>query len=59
MDAAFPPTRFIFLFAPAKLEEEVERLGALAEEREKYCRYTAKALELLPSEGQGVEGQGV
>ena len=28
----------------------MRRLGSLAEEQEQYCRYTAKALELLPSE---------
>eukprot|EP00903_Cladosiphon_okamuranus_P020118 g18474.t1 len=35
--------------AANELEEEVRRLGSLAEEQEKYCRYTAKALELLPN----------
>lgn len=33
-----------------QLEQEVRRLGTLTEEREKHCRYAAKALELLPSE---------
>ncbi|CAM9408463.1 unnamed protein product [Ectocarpus sp. 12 AP-2014] len=34
--------------AADELEKEVRRLGSLAEEREKHCRYAAKALELLP-----------
>lgn len=37
------------LIPPAKLEEEVRKLSALAEEKMKRCRHTAKALELLPS----------
>ena len=37
-----------------QLEEEVRRLGNLTEEREKHCRYATKALELLPSEYQGI-----
>ncbi|CAM9785312.1 unnamed protein product [Ectocarpus sp. 4 AP-2014] len=32
-----------------ELEKEVRRLGSVAEEREKHCRYAAKALELLPN----------
>ncbi|CAB1114268.1 unnamed protein product [Ectocarpus sp. CCAP 1310/34] len=35
--------------AADELEKEVQRLGSLAEEREKHCRYAAKALELLPN----------
>ncbi|CAM9537152.1 unnamed protein product [Ectocarpus sp. 6 AP-2014] len=35
--------------AADELEKEVRRLGSLAEEREKHCRYAAKALELLPN----------
>lgn len=33
-----------------QLEEEVKRLGVLSQERESHCRFSAKALELLPSE---------
>lgn len=46
-----------------QLEEEVRRLGVEAEDKERDCRYAAKALELFPRKevrarwGAGTGGQ--